>query len=173
MDKYKLISAFNKWFSPINSEKLSISSKKSIGHFNSYRKKLNFEAVLQLFLYAINEEKESLQDLSMSLMNQSLQRATDVESISHSQLSRAFIALDSTVLEEIFQQLLQKVQEKTTPNKRNSFYLIDSSAFSLSLKRHKWADKIRCKTAFEVMLHGQRDHVPCRFYYDKREGTRC
>lgn len=152
MDKYKSISAFNKWFSPINLEKLSISSQNLILNFNSYRKKLHFESVLQLFLYAINEEKESLRDLNTSLINQALQQETGVESISHSQLSRAFNALDSNVLEEIFHQLLQKVQEKTAPNKRNSFYLIDSSTFSLSLKRHKWAEFRQTKSGVKLHL---------------------
>lgn len=152
MDKYKLISAFNKWFSPINLEKLSISSKKLMLDFDSYRKKLHFEAVLQLFLYAINEEKESLRDLNTSLINQALQQETGVKSISHSQLSRAFNALDPTVLEEIFHQLLQKVQKRTTPNKRNSFYLIDSSTFSLSLKRYQWAEFRQTKSGVKLHL---------------------
>lgn len=74
MDKYKTNSAFNKWFSPINLEKLSILSKQKIVDYNSYRKKLSFEAVLKLFLYGTNEEKESLRDLSTSLIIKQLQK---------------------------------------------------------------------------------------------------
>ena len=59
MDKYNINSAFNKWFSAINLENLSVSAKQFIASYDSYRKKLSFEAVLKLFLYAINEEKES------------------------------------------------------------------------------------------------------------------
>ncbi len=92
-----------------------------------------FEAVLKLFLYAVNEEKESLRDLSTALIDRSLQLETDVSSISHTQLSRAFNALEPKVLEEIFQQLLEKVQHQIKPTKRNHLYLIDSSTFSLSL----------------------------------------
>ena len=58
MDKYKKNSAFNKWFSPINLEKLSILSKQKIADYHSYRKKLSFEAVLKLFLYGTHEEKK-------------------------------------------------------------------------------------------------------------------
>ena len=139
MDKYKTNTAFNKWFSAIKLENLSVDSKKWIFDYNSYRKKLSFEAVLKLFLYAINEEKESLRDLSTSLINEALQIETEVTTISHTQLSRAFNALEPKVLEEIFQQLLKNVQYQMKPTKRNSLYLIDSSTFSLSLKRHQWA----------------------------------
>lgn len=57
MDKYKINSAFNKWFSAINLENLSVYSKRVIQDYNSYRKKLFFKSVLKLFLYGINEEK--------------------------------------------------------------------------------------------------------------------
>jgi len=57
MDKYKTNTAFNKWFSAIKLGKLSVNSQKCIFDYNSYRKKLSFEAVLKLFLYAVNEEK--------------------------------------------------------------------------------------------------------------------
>lgn len=151
MDKYKTNSAFNKWFSAINLENLSVYSKQFVASYDSYRKKLSFEAVLKLFLYAINEEKESLRDLSTSLINESLQLETDVATISHSQLSRAFNALEPKVLEEIFQRLLEKVQHQTKPTKRNHLYLIDSSTFSLSLNRHKWATFRQAKSG--VKLH--------------------
>lgn len=152
MDKYKTFSAFNKWVSPINLEKLSKSSKQTISDFNSYRKKLDFKALLALFLYGIHEERESLRDLSTSLLNQSLQKETDLTSISYSQLSRDLNTLNPLVLEEIFQQLLKNVQEKTVPTKRNSLYLIDSSTFSLSLKRHQWAEFRSTKSGVKLHL---------------------
>ncbi|MCB5950444.1 IS4 family transposase [Enterococcus sp. BWT-B8] len=153
MDKYKTNSAFNKWFSAIKLENLSVYSKKWILDYNSYRKKLSFESVLKLFLYVINEEKESLRDLSTSLINESLQIETDVTTISHTQLSRAFNVLEPKVLEEIFQQLLEKVQHQMKPTKRNSLYLIDSSTFSLSLKRHKWATFRKTKSGVKLHLN--------------------
>ena len=72
MDKYNIISAFNKWLSPIHLEKLSNSAQKEISSFDAYRKKLDFKALLSLLLYAINEEKESLRDLSAALIHGSL-----------------------------------------------------------------------------------------------------
>lgn len=153
MDKYKTNTTFNKWFSAIKLGKLSVNSQKCIFDYNSYRKKLSFEAVLKLFLYAVNEEKESLRDLSTALIDRSLQLETDVSSISHTQLSRAFNALEPKVLEEIFQQLLEKVQHQIKPTKRNHLYLIDSSTFSLSLKRHKWATFRKTKSGIKLHLN--------------------
>ncbi|MFD2729429.1 IS4 family transposase [Enterococcus camelliae] len=152
MDKYKINTAFNKWFSAINLENLSVYSKQFIHDYNLYRKKLSFETVLELFLYAINEEKESLRDLSTSLINEALQVETAVKTISHTQLSRAFHALEPSVLEEIFQQLLKKVQHQMKPTKRNCLYLIDSSTFSLSLKRHRWATFRKTKSGVKLHL---------------------
>ena len=152
MDKYKTISAFNKWLSPINLEKLSIFSKKSISAFDAYRKKLDFKALLSLLLYGVNEERESLRDLSTSLTLSPLQKEIGLESISYSQISRSLNHLDSCILEEIFQQLLVSVQEKTRPNKRNSLYLIDSSTFSLSKKRHPWAAFRKTKSGVKLHL---------------------
>lgn len=160
MDKYNIISAFNKWLSPIHLEKLSNSAQKEISSFDAYRKKLDFKALLSLLLYAINEEKESLRDLSAALIHSPLQKETGLESISHSQLSRSLNDLDSHVLEEIFQQLLQSANEKTRPTKRNSLYLIDSSTFSLSLKRHQWA-------AFRKTKAGGKLHLTICFMDDE------
>lgn len=154
MDKYNTISAFNKWLSPIHLENFSNSAQKEISSFDAYRKKLDFKELLSLLLYAINEEKESLRDLSASLTHSPLQKETGLESISHSQLSRSLNDLDSLVLEEIFQQLLQSqsVNEKTRPNKRNSLYLIDSRTFSLSLKRDQWAAFRKTKAGVKLRL---------------------
>ncbi len=152
MDKYNTISAFNKWLLPICLEKCSNSSKKALSSFDAYRKKLDFKALLSLLLYAINEEKESLRDLSAALTHCPLQQEIGIESISHSQLSRSLTALDPLILEEIFQQLLQTAHKKTKPTKRNSLYLIDSSTFSLSLKRHQWASFRKTKAGVKLHL---------------------
>ena len=60
MDKYKVNSAFNKWFSAINLKKLPLSMQEKISDFNHYQKKLAFTKVLKIFLHGIHEEKESL-----------------------------------------------------------------------------------------------------------------
>lgn len=112
---------------------------------------MNFSAVLKLFLYGINEEKESLRDLSTSLIRFSLQQETEVDSISYSQLSRVLNTLESSILDAIFQELLQRVHAKTKPNKTNRFYLLDSSTVFLSQKWHNWA--VFRKSKAGVKLH--------------------
>ena len=106
MDKYNTKMTINKWFSYINLEKLSPSSQKAIHAFNRYAKKLTFSKVLMLFLFAINEETESLRHLDQQLVHPQLKMVIGVDTISYSQLSRALKALDATVLLEIFNQLL-------------------------------------------------------------------
>lgn len=84
MDKYKTISAFNKWLSPINLEKLSIFSKKSISAFDAYRKKLDFKALLSLLLYGVNEE----------VMNRDLLEVLPLTHIRGRSLHDAFVIVD-------------------------------------------------------------------------------
>lgn len=91
-DKCKIISAYNTWVTAINLENLSVYSKKVIANYNSNSKKLFFESVLKLFTYGINEEKESLRDLSMYLINKSLQTEINVTTINCTRLSQAFDA---------------------------------------------------------------------------------
>lgn len=102
MDKYKTNLTINKWFSFINTEKLSLSARQSIQQSNAYTKKLTFERVIKLFLYAINNEAESLRHLDEQLTNPKLKRVIGIDRISYSQLSRAIKSLDNAVLMETF-----------------------------------------------------------------------
>ncbi|MEK0197943.1 IS4/IS5 family transposase, partial [Tetragenococcus halophilus] len=56
MDKYKTISAFNKWFSNINFKKLPFSIREKISQADKYHKKFDFEHFLKVFLYGIDNE---------------------------------------------------------------------------------------------------------------------
>ena len=132
MDKYKTKSAFNKWFSAINLNELPFSIQEKISDFNRYQKKLTFTKALQIFLHGIHEEKESLRDMDTAFVSDNLQQEIGLNKISYSQLSRKIVELDEEILCAIFQQLLGKVRTKTSPNKRNSLYLVDSSTFSLN-----------------------------------------
>lgn len=112
MDKCKTKMTIKKWFSFINLEKLSAKSQKSIQSFDTYVKKLTFDRALKLFLYAINDETNSLRHLDNQLVNPNLRKAIGIDEISHSQLSRAIRALDSSVLMDIFSQLLLLVHQQ-------------------------------------------------------------
>ena len=151
MDKYKTKMTIKKWFSFINLEKLSGKSQKTIQSFDAYVKKLTFERTLKLFLFAINDETNSLRHLDNQLVNPKLRKAIGVDEISYSQLSRAIRALDSSVLMEIFSQLLLLVHQQTEDQKNEKIYLIDSTTFSFSQHSYPWA-KFR-KTKSGVKLH--------------------
>lgn len=151
MDKYKTKMTIKKWFSFINLEKLSGKSQKTIQSFDAYVKKLTFERTLKLFLFAINDETNSLRHLDNQLVNPKLRKAIGVDEISYSQLSRAIRALDSSVLMEIFSQLLLLVHQQTEGQKNEKIYLIDSTTFSFSQHSYPWA-KFR-KTKSGVKLH--------------------
>ena len=151
MDKYKTKMTIKKWFSFINLEKLSGKSQKAIQSFDAYVKKLTFERTLKLFLFAVNDETNSLRHLDNQLVNPKLRKAIGVDEISYSQLSRAIRDLDSSVLMEIFSQLLLLVHQQTEGQKNEKIYLIDSTTFSFSQHSYPWA-RFR-KTKSGVKLH--------------------
>ncbi len=84
-DKYKTKRTINKWFSPINLKTMSPTAQKSIRSFNEYRKKLTFEQVMKLFLYAINGEKDSLRHMHQELRDfRPLKEAMELDTIHYS-----------------------------------------------------------------------------------------
>ena len=89
--------------------------------------------------------------MDTAFVSANLQKEIGVKSISYSQLSRKLVELDEDVLYAIFQQLLEKVRAKTSPTKRNSLYLVDSSTFSLNKTNYPWAE-FR-KTVSGIKLH--------------------
>lgn len=152
MDKYKTNSAFNKWFSAIQLEKLPDPIQKKIQEFDHYRKKLSFEKVLLILLHGVNDEKESLRDLNTSFVSEELQHEIGLESISHCQLSRTLNSLDSEILWSIFAQLVEQARKQFPSTKRNSLYLIDSSTFSLNKNLYPWADFRKSKSGIKLHM---------------------
>lgn len=152
MDKYKTNTVFNKWFSSIKLKKLPSPILEKIVAFDKYQKKLSFFRALQIFLHAINEEKESFRDMDTAFVSKELQRETRIDSISYSQLSRILPKMDSEILLAIFNQLLSQVQKKMPVNKRNSLYLIVSSTISLNQNLYQWADFRKTKSGIKLHL---------------------
>ena len=151
MDKYKQKKTIKKWFSYINLNSLSGEAKVAIQKFNAYRKKLTFDCALKLFLFAINDETESLRHLDRQLINPNMKKTFGLDSISYSQLSRALKDIDQTILMEIFIQLLEMVKLKTMRTSKKKLYLIDSTTFSFGKKNCPWA--IFRPTKAGVKLH--------------------
>src|SRR5699024_11932166 len=130
---------------------LSGEAKVAIQKFNAYRKKLTFDCALKLFLFAINDETESLRHLDKQLINPNMKKTFGLDSISYSQLSRALKDIDQAVLMKIFAQLLEMVKSKTAGYSKNKLYLIDSTTFSFGKKNCPWA--IFRPTKSGVKLH--------------------
>ena len=104
------------WFSYIKLEKLSVESRQAIEHLERYAKKLTFEKAIKLFLYAINDETDSLRHLDQQLVSPKLKRAMGIDASSYSQLSRALRAIETNVLLEIFNHLLKLEISKNALN---------------------------------------------------------
>lgn len=51
--------------------------------FDKYYKKLSFFQALQMFLHAINEEKESLRDIDTTFVSKEIQKEIRIDSISY------------------------------------------------------------------------------------------
>lgn len=136
----------------MNTEKLSSSARQSIQQFNAYTKKLTFERVIKLFLYAINNESKSLRHLEEQLKNPKLKNVIGIDRISYSQLSRAIKSLDHAVLMEIFNQLLSLVHQKTAGLSNKRIYLIDSTTFSFSQPSYPWAQFRQTKSGVKLHL---------------------
>lgn len=152
MDKYKTNSAFNKWFSSIKLKKLPFDIQEKIFQADRYTKKLGFEQFLKVFLYGIDQERESLRELDTAFVSQELQETMDLESISHSQLSRELAQMDSEILWALFVQLLGQVYEKNPFPQKKALYLVDSSTFSLNKTRYPWATFRKTKAGLKLHL---------------------
>ncbi|GMA45001.1 IS4-like element ISTeha5 family transposase [Tetragenococcus halophilus] len=152
MDKYKTISAFNKWFSNINFKKLPFSIREKISQADKYHKKFAFEHFLKVFLYGIDHECESLREMDTAFVSPDLQQTMALDAISHSQLSRELAQMDDEILWAIFAQLLEKARSKTPVTKRNALYLVDSSTFPLNTTRYPWADFRSTKAGIKLHL---------------------
>ena len=100
MDKYKKTTI--KIIFVYKFRKFSGKSQKVIQSFDAYAKKIIFERVVKLFLFAINDEANSLRHLDKLLVNPKVRKAIGIDEISYSHFSRANRVLDSSVLMEIF-----------------------------------------------------------------------
>lgn len=154
MDKLTRKTSFEQWFSPISSRKLE--ELVEAYQLNYYTKKLHIASFLKLFIFAQLNEIESLRAVSETLFSDNLQKATDLESISFSQLGRRLNQIPTEVFQELFLDLVAQIHEKsqykqhrktTTPLK-----IIDSSTLPLNLNNHKWAEFRKTKSGIKLHL---------------------
>ncbi|MDM8101712.1 IS4 family transposase [Oceanobacillus oncorhynchi] len=150
MDKNTRKNAFGKWIAPINFKKLF--EQVTIHQQDTYTKKLTTEAYLKVMLYAQVHETEGLQALSDALLDGDFQKASGIESISASQLSRKNNEVNPSILATLFLDLVYQIKSyENKAVKGLPLKIIDSSTLPLNLTRYKWA-KFR-KTKAGVKLH--------------------
>ena len=154
MDKFTRKTSFEQWFSPISSTKLEELIE--IYQLNYYTKKLHMASFLKLLLFAQLNETESLRAVSDTLFSDDLQKATDLESISFSQLGRRLNQVPTYVFQQIFLDLVAQIHEKTHFEQRRKITtplkIIDSSTLPLNLNNHKWAEFRKTKSGIKLHL---------------------
>jgi hypothetical protein len=152
MDKDTLLSSFGKWVKPINLNIIEDWKNKNL--LDRYVKKLNTLIYLFLFIEAQLEKRTGLRSIMRSLkVDQDLQEALGIKSISAAQLSRKNNKLEPEVLQAILCDLMTKLHRHQTPNvgRIGPVKVIDSTTIGLCLKKYTWA-KFR-KTKAGVKLH--------------------
>ena len=154
MDKFTRKTSFEQWFSPISSTKLA--ELVEIHQLNTYTKKLHMASFLKLLLFAQLNETESLRAISETLFSDDLQKVTDLESISFSQLGRRLNQVPTAVFQEVFLDLVAQIHEKSQYEQRRKtttpLKIIDSSTLPLNLNNHKWAEFRKTKSGIKLHL---------------------
>lgn len=147
-------STFFQLFRPIFKEK-TLDYLKSVG-VDRYVKKLTIIKLFMLLTFAQLEQFKGLRDISNSLHHKAHSQIIDLESISHSQISRRLSAIPPDVLQVLFQALIQQAGAKMGFLKiRDSLgriYLIDASVISLCLSQYRWAEFLKTKGGVKFHL---------------------
>ncbi|HEY4532233.1 MAG TPA: IS4 family transposase [Kurthia sp.] len=154
MDKFTRKTSFEQWFTPISSTKLE--ELVETHQLNYYTKKLHIASFLKLFVFAQLNEIESLRAVSETLFSDDLQKATDLESISFSQLGRRLNRIPTDVFQVLFLDLVAQIHHKTHYAQRRKtttpLNIIDSSTLPLILNNHKWAEFRKTKSGIKLHL---------------------
>ncbi len=147
-------STFFQLFRPIFQER-TLDYVKKVG-VDRYVKKLTTIKLLMLLTFAQLEQFKGLRDISNSLNHRAHSESIDLESISHSQVSRRLNAIPTDVLQVLFQDVIHQTGAKMGFKKiRDSLgriYLIDASVISLCLSRYRWAEFRKTKGGVKLHL---------------------
>lgn len=152
MDKNTLFSSFGKWVEPINA--LNFQQKVENLQQDKYVKKLTTKIYFLLLLHAHLHEKESLRAIADGLLDEELQSELGIDSISASQLSRKNNEVDTSLLSQVFLELVQKIQDHKQHliPKGMPLKIIDSSTIPLNLTNYKWASFRKTKSGVKLHL---------------------
>lgn len=128
---------------------------------DKYVEKLTTIKLFLLLAFAQLEQFNGLRDISNSLNHEDHSLSIELESISHSQISRRLRTIPSSVFQALFQDLVQQAGVKTGFEKIRDtlgrIYLIDSSTISLCLSRYRWAE-------FRTTKGGVKLHLRLRLF---------
>ena len=133
------------------------SNKRLSGYeLDKYVKKLSSQQLITLLVLSQIHQLSSLREISDSLEDDRLSDKLDLESISHSQISRRIKTLSTNALEEIFHHLTTKVLLEKSQTKSSSdldrVHLIDSTTISLCLSQFRWAEFRKTKGGIKLHL---------------------
>ena len=154
-DNYTPKSTFNKLFSFIlTTNFLGIIS---LHRVDKYVKKFKMIKFIYLLCYAQINEKKSLRDITVDLQsNTDLQKAIELESISHSQLSRKLRDIKIELIEELFCDIVKECTRKhgaiNVSKQTENLNIIDASTISLCFSKYKWADYKSTKNGVKLHL---------------------
>ena len=117
---------------------------------------LEFQSRVELIAHAQLEQHRGLRDISSSLHNDNLSRATGLASISASQLSRKLRELPTEVLQWLFNYIKLEIGKKlgfdAMSQQLGRLHLIDSTTISLCLSRFSWARFRKTKAGIKIHL---------------------
>ena len=154
MDKFTRKTSFEQWFTPISSTKLE--ELVETYQLNYYTKKLHIASFLKLLLFAQLHETESLRAVSVTLFSEDLQKATELDAISFSQLGRRLNQVPTEVFQQVFLDLVSQIHERSQYEQRRKIStplkIIDSSTLPLNLNNHKWAEFRKTKSGIKLHL---------------------
>ncbi|WP_325166729.1 DUF4372 domain-containing protein, partial [Viridibacillus soli] len=120
---------------------------------DAYTKKLTTDSFLKLLLCAQLQETESLHALSDCLFDDQLQKGTNLDSISVSQLSRRLNTMNPDIFQQLFLDLVVQIHQKTNVSKSvMPLKIIDSSTLPLNLTNHKWVEFRKTKAGVKLHL---------------------
>lgn len=95
---------------------------------------------------------ESTHALSDCLLDERLQSSIDLDSISHSQLSRRLGTIDTDIFQNLFLDLVTQIQSRETKRSAMPLKIIDSSTLPLNLNQHRWAEFRQTKAGVKLHL---------------------
>ena len=154
MDKITRKTSFEQWLSPIST--VLFEEQVNAHRLDYYTKKLYMASFTKLLLYAQLHGTESLRAISDCVFSEELQEASNLESISFSQLGRRLHQVPTEFFQEIFLDLVAQINEATHLQIRRKtttpLKIIDSSTLPLNLNNHRWAEFRHTKSGIKLHL---------------------